>query len=117
MAKNEDIKKAIGKRIATLRRARGWSQEQLAVAAGISMYVMGRMERGASITLDNLVAVGRGLDTALDALVEVDEDLRLDPKPKVRAIATMLHDAPEGVVDLVHELVGRLIRLTTGDSS
>jgi transcriptional regulator with XRE-family HTH domain len=46
---------AFGARIRTLRHERGWSQEQLAHAAGLDRTYVGSVERGErNIALDNI---------------------------------------------------------------
>ncbi len=53
----------LGTRLRTLRRARGWTQEQLAERAGLSYKFIGEIERGQSNpTLETLVALAQALD-------------------------------------------------------
>jgi transcriptional regulator with XRE-family HTH domain len=49
MAKNEnssDPRLLFGKRLAQLRKERGWSQEQLALESGLARSYLGGIERG-----------------------------------------------------------------------
>ena len=51
-----------GQRIAALRRARGWSQEHLAVRAGLHRTYIGRVERAEqNISLDNIFKIATAL--------------------------------------------------------
>lgn len=56
------------------RKKQGWGQDDLARESGISQSVISKMERGQSLTLDNLVAVANALNIGLD-------DLMGDEKP------------------------------------
>lgn len=56
------VRLQLGKTVQELRRARGWSQERLAEAAGHSHKVIGQIERGeANVTIDILAAIAAGL--------------------------------------------------------
>lgn len=41
-----DVLKQFGKRLAELRKAKGWSQEKLALESGIARSYLGGVERG-----------------------------------------------------------------------
>lgn len=57
-----DKKQALGARIKTLRKQRGWSQEQLAERVGISTQYVSNIERGKeNPTLDLLLRLADGL--------------------------------------------------------
>ena len=56
------IYRIVGARIAAVRRARGWSQERLAEAAGIETSYVARIEAGTRrATLDKVVALADAL--------------------------------------------------------
>ena len=60
MSRNTRI--LFGQRIAELRRAQGWSQEQLAVRAGLHRTYIGRVERAEqNISLDNIIKIATAL--------------------------------------------------------
>lgn len=60
----------IGMRIRQVRKAKGWSQEELATRCGISMAFLGHIERGTrSMSLETLVSLCRELGTDADALL------------------------------------------------
>lgn len=70
-----DLYQTIGRRLARLREARGWTQEQLAEAAGLSTVYVGRIEAGAKRPS---VRALQALVAALDApLWRLFSDLRL----------------------------------------
>ena len=67
----------IGQRLQELRRARGWSQRDLASAASsedrvITQAHVQRMEKGASWTVDNLILIARTLDVPASVLLGED---------------------------------------------
>jgi transcriptional regulator with XRE-family HTH domain len=53
----------IGKRIRAIRKARGLSQEQMAMEAGLDRAYYGRVERGeANVAALNLLRIAKALD-------------------------------------------------------
>ena len=65
----------VGRRIAELRRARGWTQERLAEKVGSSVQWVSRLEAGQNLTLETMAGLARVLD------VEVT-DLFVPPAPE-----------------------------------
>lgn len=60
----------IGTRIRAARKARGWSQDELAKKSGISMSFLGHIERGTRImSLDTFVNICAALCTDADELL------------------------------------------------
>jgi transcriptional regulator with XRE-family HTH domain len=67
-------------RIRSLRKARGWSLDDLAERAGISLSQLSRIETGhRRISLDQLTAISVALGKSLDELVESPDDLGAHP--------------------------------------
>lgn len=65
---------AFGRRVRTLRLARGFSQEELAERAGLHRTYVSSLERGQrNVGLDNIHALARALDVTPAELFE-DED-------------------------------------------
>ncbi|MDJ0380369.1 XRE family transcriptional regulator [Streptomyces sp. G-G2] len=65
----------VRKRIRALRVAQGWSLGELASRVKVSQSTLSRIENGQRrLTLDQLVALARALDTTLDQLVETAAD-------------------------------------------
>jgi transcriptional regulator with XRE-family HTH domain len=61
---------SVGRRLRTLRQARGLSQEALSHVSGVLATVISRIERGVIVepSLRTLRALARGLDVTLDEL-------------------------------------------------
>lgn len=58
-----DPKILFGRRLASLRRQRGWSQEQLALESGLARSYLGGVERGKrNIALLNICRLAQSLD-------------------------------------------------------
>ena len=57
-------------RIRQVRKARGWSQDELAKKCGISMSFLGHIERGTrKMSIETFVSLCRELDTDADVLI------------------------------------------------
>lgn len=60
----------MGKRIRQIRKAKGWSQDELARKCGISMSFLGHIERGTRImSLETLVSICGALEAGADELL------------------------------------------------
>ena len=60
----------MGMRIRQIRKAKGWSQDELAKKSGISMSFLGHIERGSRImSLDTFVNICGALDAGADELL------------------------------------------------
>jgi len=67
---NGSLARRIGRKIAALRMARGWSQEALAVRAGVARSRLSKWESGDHVPpVDKLVDLARELEVGLDDLV------------------------------------------------
>lgn len=82
----------IGSQLRTLRKARGWTQSDLAEKAGIKRTALGAYEEGrAEPRLGVLVRLAHSLDVSLDTLVlggathPMEQDLRILPVPVDRS--------------------------------
>lgn len=63
------IARRLGKRIRSLRTAKGWSQEYLAQESGLSATYMGEIERGeANASLYSIVSVSAALKVKIAEL-------------------------------------------------
>jgi len=66
---------AFGKRLRTLRKIRGWSQEVLAEKAGLHPTYIGGIERGErNPSLINVVKLARGLSLPVSELMRFPPD-------------------------------------------
>ena len=65
------IKRVLGKRIAELRRAKGFAQEELAELAGYSTEFIGRVERGVNApSVAGLERIARSLGVEIKDLFD-----------------------------------------------
>jgi len=73
-SRNEELLKSIGKRICLLRDMKGWSQIQLAKAAGLSKNYISDVETGRRNTsITNLNKIAEALDKSLSDLLKSSE--------------------------------------------
>lgn len=64
----------IADNIRDLRKARHWSQEMLAMAAGVDVRTVQRAEAGKTLAADSLKAIAAAFDTTIEALAIAPED-------------------------------------------
>ncbi|WP_434748733.1 helix-turn-helix domain-containing protein [Paenibacillus amylolyticus] len=65
----------VGNRIRELRKAKGWTQEQLAEAAGLHYSYIGGVERGdRNISLETLEKIINGLQVTAEEIFKFKED-------------------------------------------
>lgn len=70
---SSDPKIIFGRRLASLRKDKGWSQEHLALESGLSRSYLGGVERGQrNIALLNLVRLAQTLSLPLSVLMDFD---------------------------------------------
>lgn len=68
-----DPRKAFGRRLAALRREKGWSQEKLALESGLARSYLGGVERGQrNIALVNICKLAETLGISAGSLFEFD---------------------------------------------
>lgn len=85
----EDV---VRQRVRGLRRARGWTLDDLAGRSFLSASTLSRIETGHQrISLEQLVAIASALGTSLDQLVEPpgDDDVVIRPEPETMHGATV----------------------------
>jgi len=63
-------------RLKTERHKRGWSQDHLAAASGVSTRTVQRLERGDKATLSSLAALASALALSVGALTVIDVPIR-----------------------------------------
>ena len=63
----QQLRDRIGLRVVTLRKMRGWSQQEMANRAGLQRTHVGRIETGRyAVTLETLQAIAEALDMTVD---------------------------------------------------
>lgn len=107
------IEEVVRARLRELRAARGFTQEQLCEAAGVSVDAVNRIERGERTpTLATLASLARALG------VEITDLVRSEPlpaprfKPPVQRLVTMLSSQPDEVLDAAEQMVRVLLKVT-----
>lgn len=110
--RDEDLLKDVGRRLARIRKDRGWTQEQLADKIGIAPVTLSRLETGARAmslsslsTIAHMLEVGLGdvLDTATpppaqqlppreNEMLRLFRELRQDRQDLVLRVARELAD-------------------------
>lgn len=79
-SRDQDLIRAVGRRLASARRARGYTQEALAEALGIEPVTLSRLETGdRAVSLSTLGRVAEVLHVALGDLVDESQPL---PEPE-----------------------------------
>lgn len=69
------LPESVGNRIRELRKAKGWTQEQLAEAAGLHYSYIGGVERGdRNISLETLEKIITGLNVPAVEIFKFEED-------------------------------------------
>ena len=107
----DDVLPILGKHIHDLRRAKGWSQPDLAKAIGTSGTIIGRYERGvATPSVDVAKRLADALGVTLDYLVagEADADPLQDKETYERCKA--LAGLPEDDKGHIHRVIDAFIR-------
>ena len=70
-----DARKQFGKRLATLRKVKGWSQEVLALESGIARSYLGGVERGQrNIALLNICRLAEALNLKPSELMDFEQN-------------------------------------------
>jgi transcriptional regulator with XRE-family HTH domain len=70
----DDPRKLLGQRLATIRKARNWSQERLALESGIARSYLGGVERGKrNIALLNICKLAKTLGVKTGELMDIDK--------------------------------------------
>ena len=71
MADNISVTERFGQRIRTLRKERGWSQEELAELSGLDRTYISGIERGLrNVALRNIEALAKALEVSIGELFE-----------------------------------------------
>jgi transcriptional regulator with XRE-family HTH domain len=75
MTQGSSLEESARRRLRALRKARGWSLDNLAERAHISASTLSRLESGQRrLAVDHLVTLARALDATVEDLVAADDD-------------------------------------------
>lgn len=75
MTQGQTLEDAARRRLRSLRKARGWSLDDLAARTHISASTLSRLESGhRRIAIDHLVVLARALECSVEQLVATDDD-------------------------------------------
>lgn len=103
----------IAKRVAELRKQRGWSQPELARRAGISKGIVGWIEQGRVGNTGKLPQIARAFNLTVDQLTQNCKDAgeRDDNEIMMEAV-TAVHDAIAALsIDLSGQEVSEIVQL------
>ena len=76
MVERTDVRICLGRRVRSLRALRGWTQDDLAIRAGMQRSYVGAVERGErNLSLENLDRLATAFEVTLAHLLHFD---RLD---------------------------------------
>jgi len=105
----EQIQRAFGQRLKSLRQAKGWNQEDFASKIEMSIDAVSSMERGKTFaSLDTLSKIASVLKTEISALFEFDEH-----SSNLRTIQALLKHQPPEVVAAAEHQIKVLVDLAT----
>jgi transcriptional regulator with XRE-family HTH domain len=97
---------AIGRKIAARRKARGWTQSQMAESLGVGYEAVSRMERGSILpTISKIIQVAEALDCPIDELLFESSNRASD---QAQVIFRMLEGLPEEERVVLIETLDRL---------
>ena len=85
--------KAMGHRIKTLRKQKGYTQADMAKACGISTSFEGHVERGTRVaSIETLLALSKALQVSTDYLLTGDMTVEMMPSENQTTKMRMLND-------------------------
>lgn len=84
-SRNQELLRAIGQRVADIRKSRGWTQEALSEAVAVEPVTLSRYETGdRALSMSTLAAISAALGVPLGDLLDIEREL---PEPP--------HERPE----------------------
>ena len=108
MARVGRLRKQLGSRRRRLRKAKEWTQQVLAEAAGLDYKYVGAIERGErNVTIDNVEKIAAGLDVEAHQLFLFEEPAEL---PADRVTEAKIRDLLEHADDERKALMWRVLR-------
>jgi transcriptional regulator with XRE-family HTH domain len=106
--------KLVGHNIRTIRKAKGFTQEELAEKAGLQYSYIGGVERGErNVSLETLEKIIEGLDVTPYELFKLNESdinsTMFDKKRKIEGINNLLIDRNEIEIEMIYRLVKDIV--------
>ena len=107
--------KSFGKRIAALRKQKGYSQEDFAEAAGKMINTISNIERGlADPKFTTLNAIANTLHINIsDLFYDVSPQIHIPLSDKTKAIITLIENMPESIQQIALKQIKALSELTS----
>jgi transcriptional regulator with XRE-family HTH domain len=106
--RDEALLVKVGRRVAEVRRARGWTQERLAEALGVGPVTLSRLETGhRALSLSTLAGIAGALEVTLGDLLDVETRL---PAPRREPGEQELLGLYRGLARADRDLLLRLAR-------
>ena len=110
----KNLARQIGAAIRARRKAKGWTQAQLAEAVSVEKETISRFETGViSPTLERLVHLAEILGCSVGELFRTPSD-KIDAE--AATIAALIHSLPEERRELVVQLVENVARVLAAES-
>ena len=101
----ENRRLSLGHRIRAIRKAKGWTQEELGAKADISYKFIGEIERGQqNPSFDVLVKIANGFGIELSELFLFEPEIR-DRESVEKSIEMIIRAMPEGDLRLIFSVL------------
>jgi len=108
MKKQETEKVLLGRRIRPLRTAKGWTQEKLGEASGMSYKFIGEIERGQqNPSFDTLVKIAAALKVNLTELFRFEQET-VDKHAVEGKVSQIVKSLPEDALRRLHMVLRTL---------
>lgn len=108
--RDEELLKDVGRRLARIRKDRGWTQEQLADKIGIAPVTLSRLETGArAMSLSSLSVIAKRLGVELGDVLDVKAPApQQNLPPRENEILRLFRDVPSYRQDLLLKIAREL---------
>lgn len=101
--RDEDLLKDVGRRLARIRKDRGWTQEQLAEKIGIAPVTLSRLETGArAMSLSSMSVIASMLEVGLGDVLDTKGPTPVQTlPPRENEMLRLFKDLPSDRQDLL----------------
>lgn len=107
----QEITAAVAARIRYFRRLKGFSQEELALKAGLNPAYFGQVERGLKCpTVDTLYKIAKALEVPLPELLRFDTSSNCSEE-NLERLKDLLSRVPPEKMDQVFQVIEDVLRL------